>query len=553
MMEILKRRNTRTIILMLILAAVSLILYGRALGHQFLINWDDRQYVLDNVYIRGITLGNIKNAFTSFYIGNYAPLHLISYMFDYQVWGLKSSGFILTNILLHTLNGLLFYHLLSRLAGERVWTFPAVLIFLLHPVQVESVVWISQRKNLLAMLFFLAALIFYQIFRANSEKYPVRYYFLSLGAFLLAILAKSVVVILPLVLLLLDLNYLVKREWRRLIIDMIPFLIISVVFSLVAVQSQELQFQGGRTSWHGGSPYATFLTMLTVMVSYLRLLIWPSQLSAFYDVPISTSFDMHTVIPSLVCLLLLAAGVLIYKRKRELFFWYALFFIGLIPVSQVVPIVTLINDRYLYFPMLGAAPFLALIAFGDAEWSSFQFNKRTVAGLLVLTAFIGVWTFFSFQRVGVWENSATLWGDAAEKSPRIALVHDSYGEGLLEQGKLDDAIVQFKIALNLQGRWDNSKPDQGEMNSRANTHNNLGTAYGMKWMTDAAIEQFNAAISLNPGFAKAYYNLGNGLMQKGDYGEALRCFETAVRLEPANPVLVNQLMRTRELLMQKGG
>jgi hypothetical protein len=552
-MEILKRRKTRTIILVLILAAVSLTLYGRALGHQFLINWDDRQYVLDNVYIRGITLGNIKNAFTSFYIGNYAPLHLISYMFDYQVWGLKASGFIFTNIILHTLNGLLFYHLLRRLAGERVWTFPAALIFLLHPVQVESVVWVSQRKNLLAMLFFLAALIFYQIFRANSVKHPVRYYVLSLLSFLLAILTKSVVVILPLVLLLLDLLCQEKRDFKRIIVDKLPFIIIAVVFSLVAVQSQELQFQGGRTSWHGGSPYATFLTMLTVMVSYLRILIWPSQLSAFYDVPITTSFDTHTVFPSLLCLLLLVAGVLIYKRKRELFFWYALFFIGLIPVSQVVPIVTLMNDRYLYFPMLGAAPFFAILAFGDQEWSCLQFNTRTAAGLLVLTAFIGAWTFFSYRRVGVWENSETLWGDAAKKSPRIALVHDSYGEGLMEQGSLDEAIVQFKVALNQEGRLDNGKSDQGEMNSRANTHNNLGTAYGMKGMTDAAIAEFSEAIRLNPGFAKAYYNLGNGLMQKGDYNEALRCFETAARLEPANPVLVNQLMRTRELLGRPGG
>jgi hypothetical protein len=552
MMEILKRLKTRTIILILILAAVSVALYGRALGHQFLINWDDRQYVLDNIYIRGFTLENIKNAFTTFYIGNYAPLHLISYMFDYQVWGLKASGFIFTNILLHTLNTILFFYFLRKMAGEKVWTFPAALIFLLHPVQVESVVWVSQRKNLLAMLFFLAALIFYQIFRANSVKHPVRYYVLSLGAFLLAILTKSVVVILPLVLLLLDLLCKEKRDFKRIIVNKLPFIIIAVVFSLVAVQSQELQFQGGRTSWHGGSPFATFLTMLTVMVSYLRLLIWPSQLSAFYDVPISRSLDVHTVFPALACLLLLAAGALIYNRKRELFFWYALFFIGLIPVSQVVPIVTLMNDRYLYFPMIGAAPFFAILAFGDQEWGRFQLNTRTVTGLLVLTAFIGVWTFFSIHRVGVWENSVTLWGDAVKKVPRIALVHDSYGEGLLEQGKLDEAIVQFKISLNQQGRWDKSKSDQGEMNSRANTHNNLGTAYGMKGMTDAAIEQFNAAISLNPGFAKAYYNLGNGLMQKGRFSDALRCFETAVRLEPANSVLVNQLMRTRELLMQKG-
>jgi tetratricopeptide (TPR) repeat protein len=156
----------------------------------------------------------------------------------------------------------------------------------------------------------------------------------------------------------------------------------------------------------------------------------------------------------------------------------------------------------------------------------------------------------SFQRVGVWRDSATLWGDAVRKAPNLALTHDSYGEGLLQQGKIDEAVGQFMIALSLAKARDGIKEDAGERNARAETHNNLGTAYGMKGMIDAAIDQFSTAIRLNPGFAKAYYNLGNGLMQKGMFAEALQCFETSVRLEPANPALLAKLMMTRELISQ---
>jgi tetratricopeptide (TPR) repeat protein len=550
--DIADRHAVRSWLPLLVLALVSLAVFCRALGHDFLINWDDRQYVLDNAVIRGFSLDHLKTAFTTFYIGNYAPLHLISYMFDYQLWGLKASGFILTNILLHTMNGMLFYHLLRRIAGERVWIFAAALIFLLHPLQVESVAWVSQRKNLLARTIFLMAIYLYREYRGDEQKRPALFYLLSLAAFILALLAKSVVVILPLVLILFDICLLNRRDLKGLFMDKVPFIAISAIFCLVAVESQSMQFQGGRTSWHGGTPYATFLTMLPVLAYYLRMLAWPANLSAFYDIPIRMAVDGQVAMAALLSLILMVTGVLLYWRRRLLFFWYALFFIGLIPVSQIVPIVTLMNDRYLYFPMLGAASFMGMVAFGDKVWSELSTSPKFLALpviFLLLTLSLAV---ASFQRVGVWRDSATLWGDAVRKAPNLALTHDSYGEGLLQQGKIDEAVGQFMIALSLAKARDGMKEDAGERNARANTHNNLGTAYGMKGMTDAAIEQFTAAIRLNPGFAKAYYNLGNGLMNKGMFADALRCFETAVRLEPANPVLMTQLMKTRELLGQTG-
>lgn len=540
----------KTYLPLLVLALVSLGIFRQALGHDFLINWDDRQYVLDNTIIRGFSLDHLKSAFTTFYIGNYAPLHLVSYMLDYQIWGLKAYGFILTNILFHTLNVLLFYLLLRRIAGEKVWIFAAALIFLLHPLQVESVVWVSQRKNLLAMAFFLGGIFSYTVYterEGNRKKY---FYILGLVFFILALLAKSVVVILPLVLFLFDLCFLEKRGLKALVIDKIPFIAVAAVFSLVTIKSQSIQYQGGETSYHGGSLYATFLTMLPVIVHYLRLFVWPADLSAFYDIPIRTAVDSQVLIAALICVILVAIGVILYRRRRSLFFWYALFFIGLIPVSQIVPIVTLMNDRYLYFPMLGAAACIGMVAFGNLEWRDLSLSPKILAVPVIFLLVTVCLASVSFQRVGVWKDSATLWGDAVKKAPNLALTHDSYGEGLLQQGKIDDAAAQFMIALNLEANVKGRQLDAGELDARANTYNNLGTVYGLKGMTDAAIGQFRIAIRLNPGFAKAYYNLGNGLMHKGMYVEALQCFKTAVRLEPANPALLAKLMMTSDLLNQ---
>jgi hypothetical protein len=553
MLDILNNKKLKLYLPLLLLTISTFAVFWSALGHDFLINWDDRQYILENPAIRGLTFDHLKSVFTTFYIGNYAPLHLISYMLDYEIWGLRASGFIFTNILIHTFNGLLFFLLLKRLAGKKIWILPAALIFLLHPVQVESVVWASQRKTLLAMLFFLLGLYLYTQYKEKDHKYGIWFYLLSNAAFFLALLAKSVVVIFPLVLILFDLCYLEKRDLKALLVDKIPFIIVAAVFSFVAVKSQTSQFHGGETSYHGGSPYTTLLTMLPVLVDYLRMVIWPARLSAYYDVPVKSAIDLEVLSALFLCVILFIAGIILYRRRRDVFFWFALFFVALIPVSQIVPIVTLMNDRYLYFPMLGAAALLGVVFFGDVKGSGgLKSPKRIILSTLFLIMIVS-FTSVTLQRIGVWRNSATLWGDAVQKAPKLALTHDCFGEGLMQQGRIDEALSQFRIALSLEP--DRAAPHlkSEERLSIANTHNNLGTAYGIKGMTDAAIEQFTIAIQLNPDFANAYFNLGNGLMHKGLVAQALSSFEAAVRLEPDNPAFVANLRQTRGIFDSESG
>lgn len=535
-----------------VLAMASLALYCRALGHDFLINWDDRQYVLENPIINGFDLDRVKTAFTTFYLGNYAPLHLISYMLDYQVWGLRASGFILTNILLHTANGMLFYLLLRRLAGQKVWCFFAALLFVLHPVQVESVVWISQRKNVLAMFFFLLSFNAYALYREKEHQSGKWLYLFSLAAFFLSLLSKSVAVVLPPVLLLFDLCYEPRRDIKGLLLDKLPFIIIAGIFCGLAIQSQSFVAQGGgRTSYHGGSLYTTFLTMLPVLVSYLRMVAWPANLSAFYDPPIKSAIDMYVAGAGVVVALLVVSGIVLYRCRRAVFFWFALFFIALIPVSQIIPIVTLMNDRYLYFPMLGAAAFLCLMIFRDMTWSKVCATPLNLTVTACVLLAVAASAAAAGQRVAVWQDSYTLWKDTVPKTPQVAFVHDCFGEGLVQRGQLDEAIHEFGIALSLQPKTTIPNLSLGARIALANTYNNLGTALGMKGMTDQAIESFSAATRLNPGFANAYFNLGNALANKQRLDDALKNFETAVRLNPDNVAFQVNLKQTRELISSK--
>jgi len=397
-------------------------------------------------------------------------------------------------------------------------------------------------------VFSLAGLHFYASYRDEGRKNAGLHYAFSLFAFLLSLLSKSVTVIFPVVLMLYDLCIRGEKDVKRLLVDKIPFLAAGAAFGVLALESHSAQHLGGGTSYHGGSPYATFLSMLPVLIRYIGLVLWPGNLSAYYDLPVKTGWDREVAVAASLVVLLVLAGWILYRRRRDLFFWYALFFVGLLPVSQIVPIVTLMNDRYLYFPMLGASALLGFAFLRDAEWGELASSGRCLAAAALLLLVTGAFAATTLLRIGVWKDSRTLWADAVRKAPDVALTHDAYGEGLLERGEIEEAIRQFRMALSREPDFSGREIGEGVRAAFAGTHNNLGTAYGMKGMPDAAIGQFETAVRLNPRLAEAYFNLGNALMQKGDVESALRCFDTAFRLNPGNRQFEANLRGARELV-----
>jgi hypothetical protein len=418
------------ILLMLFLLIGVLVVYSTTFGHEFLINWDDEGYIVKNEAIKGFSTAHFKAAFSSYFIGNYAPMQIISYMLDYELWGMKAAGFIGTNLLLHAINGIMLYHLVVKLNGERLTAYCAAYIFLFHPVQVESVAWISQRKNLLAMFFFLAAILLYRKYREDDSKGA---YCCSVTAFTLALLSKAVVVVFPVVALLIDFCFTTKnsRHWLK---DKIPYLVASLLIGYLALLSHSpvANKLSGIRDYPGGNLLTTFYTMMPVLSGYLRDCFFPFTLSPYYMTPIKIVPDLTVILSAIFLLLLIMIGIVIFRKNRPLFFWYALFFVGLIPVSQIVPIITLKNDRYLYFPMLGFATFMAIAISTSIQ----KITKwRTIVSALIITGLLSL-PVLSFRQSQIWKDSFTLWSYALKQDPNnqvalrmLALYHTRQGNG----------------------------------------------------------------------------------------------------------------------------
>lgn len=399
-----------------LLILLSIIIYHGVLSQEFLTNWDDRQYVTGNPAVHGFTIDHIKTAFSTFYAGNFAPLQIISYMVDYEIWGMNPAGFKLTNLILHISCSVIFFLLLNKDFQMSRWgSFLAASIFLAHPVQVESVAWISQRKTTLSCLFMLLALSSFIRYRSRPVRKSAMMFSLSLVCYGLALLSKSVVVVFPLILIFYNFCISRPRTILKGIAEIIPFCILAVAMVQISFISQLPQYGGGLlTSYHGDSRFSTLITMLTVLPIYFKLLLAPLKLSIVYNPMVRTVVDLPVVLSGILALVLLGVGVFLLRRERKTAFWYFSFFIWLIPVSQIIPMTTLINDRYLYFPLLGGA---VLAALGAEKITQYVRPPMLRWVHMALALSVILLSLLAFQRTVVWKDAISLWKDASQKLP----------------------------------------------------------------------------------------------------------------------------------------
>lgn len=404
----------------LVLFVAALAVYSVTFGFELLATWDDKLYLIRNETIKAVTLAHIKEAFTNYYLGNYAPLHVLSYMLDHSLWGLHPAGYHAENVLLHGVNGVLVYQFLRRIDASRTYTAIAAWIFLFHPVQVETVAWVSQRKNLLAMFFFLLALLSYQAYR-QREKNRIHAYILALCWTTAAVLCKSVAVIIPVVVLLYDLTLSGEspRTLRSRLPDKIPFVLIATLTAVMAILSQSPEYGGGRRDYYGGSALATVYTMAPVLVSYLKDCFWPFDLIPFYYmIDVRMTPDISFISSVSILALVAGFGVWLHRHMKHLLFWYGLFFIALLPVMQIVPLITLKHDRYLYFPMLGFAVLTTGLVRHAGSKLPTPFRH---AAACLLAAVLIMLPFAAFQQTLHWRNDVTLWSRAVAVEPENRL------------------------------------------------------------------------------------------------------------------------------------
>lgn len=499
------KENALPLLMLLLLTAAT---YWEVTTHSILANWDDHIYITHNPAVRGFSLENLKTAFSNYYVGNYAPVQIISYMLDYALWGEKPLGWFLANISYHFISAVLLYFLLLRFGFWQWGAFFGAAVFLTHPLQVESVAWLSQRKNLLAMLFYLLSFHGYLSYLEHDGKQQRKwYYLLSLCAFVLALLAKSVAVIFPVMLIMYDglvpslrRNFLAQR-------DKIPFVAAAAIVAVIAMISQEGSQGGGRVEYPSNALITLPLTMLPVLVRYLNLLLWPlpSLQSVMYFPPLRGEPDPIVIMSLGIALALLALAVYLYRKYRPCLFWYGLFFIGLLPVSQIVPLVTMMNDRYMYFPMLGVAGLIACLTTFLHERAQLRLWGKAL--LVVATGSVMVLSALSYQRGKVWKNSITLFSDAVAKYPNQMTTWARLAEGYVAAGDLAIAQHYYEKAVQF-----------GALDSDA--RHNLAKIYLLGGEYDKAYQQIWSLLQGGNNGTVSQLLLGEYNYRIGSYSEA---------------------------------
>jgi len=518
----------------------TLAVYWQVQDHEF-INYDDNKYITENGHVQaGLTGESIVWAFTTPYAANWHPMTWLSHMLDYELYGDRPKGHLLTNVLLHITNALLLFMVLFRLTGA-IWqsAFVAVL-FALHPLNVGSVAWAAERKNILSTLFWLLTIWVYisYINKPSIKKYGWVALFLALG-----LMSKPMLVTLPFVLLLLD--YWPLRRWNikntndsieqttnpvplsRLILEKIPLLLL-VVGSIITTLI--VQKMGGAVQSFDVYPLKErFINALVSYVSYLQKMVWPSNLSVFYPHPEGALSVWKGVLCGIV---LVGITVFAVKSIRKVpyfavgWFWY----LGtLVPVIGIVQVgVQAMADRYTYVPLIGIFIILAWGISGLLEkWDQRKKALPIAAGVVILFLMVATWV-----QVGHWKNSTTLFKHAISVTenqyPSFAVAYDNLGYALAKKGDISTAITHYKTAIKINPNY-------------ANTYNNLGVILAQQGSLKEAITYFKTAIKINPNFAKAYNNLGHALGKKGDIDAAITHYKTAVKINPSFAIAYDNL------------
>jgi len=540
-----------TIVVYLFLVAISLAVFGQTIRYDF-VNFDDDLYVYNAPAIQaGLTVKGLALAFTSPHARNWHPLTTISHMLDCQLYGLKAGGHHATNVVLHTIAVLLLFRVLRQMTGA-VWKSATVAaLFAVHPLHVESVAWVSERKDLLSAVFFLLMLDAY--FRYTRAPSMTRYLLVAV-LFAAGLMSKPMLVTAPVILLLLDYWPLRRfkqyssttgkvlnsgkqlRTRQQLFLEKIPLLLLSAGSCFVTFVLQKHAT--------GAIPPLPFLwrvqNALVSYVIYLWETLWPTHLAVFYPHPNNT-LPIWAVVLAVALLLAITVSAIVFRNKRPYvftgWFWYlAMLFpvIGLVQVGEQGH-----ADRYTYLPHIGL--FLLAVWLAGDVIASHQFRSRLAVGTSIVI--IAALARTAFIQSSYWRNSETLWTRALAVTSDNDVAHNNLGYLCADRDELDKAISHFETALRIRS----SKPDPHYSVGSAFVQMNLADALGRKGQPGEAMVHYEEAIKLQPNYADAYYNRGNILFAEGRIDEAMADWEKTLQIQPndadAHTCLGNALLR----------
>ena len=488
--------------------------------------FDDGTYVDQNTHVRaGLTEKSILWALKTTDGGNWHPVTWLSLLLDHGLYGLNAGGYHWTNVLLHIANSILLFLLMNSMTGALYRSGFVAALFALHPLHIESVAWISERKDVLSTFFWMLTLWFYGHY---VKKPHVARYCLVLCAFIFGLMSKPMLVTLPFVLLLFDywpLNRTDLSSYKNvafLIIEKIPMIALSIIISIVAYHAQH---EVGAVATTEAYPLGLRLLNATVSYAeYIKKMVWPQGLAVFY--PYFNILPLGKVCLSVLLLTAISFIAAIRGKSHPYLAVGWLWYLGtLIPVLGIVQVGSqAMADRYTYVPLIGL---FIIIAWGIPELlERWQYKKIWLtAGAVTIIAILIVCSRIQAQ---VWENGLTLFSHAVAVTQKNYLAQGNLGVALAEQDDYEGAIFHYREALKI-------KPDY------AVAHNNLGCALVKLGRQDEAIKHFHAALTSNPDYVSAQRNLADEYAKRGDYQKAIPLYLTALQAEPDNAELCNNL------------
>jgi len=535
-----------------LLCCAAIFVYWPLKNNDF-INLDDNLYVTENAMVkRGLTIDGIQWAFRFNDKGYWQPLTWVAHMVDCELFGLSPAGHHFANLIIHLVNTLLLFWILHRTTKCLYRSAFVAALFALHPLNVESVAWLAERKNLLSTFFWLLTILLYTRY---VRRQNFRNYLGVLVVFMLGLMTKPMAVTLPFLMLLLDLwplgriqlkiwkpaagklddqsvvSGLHEVNWPGILLEKIPLFmvaVLSILISVLSLQHMQIMISGSAVPLK-----LRLANALVSYISYLNKLFWPHDLAIFYPFP--RLFLPWQILGALACLTGICLLSIVTIRRRPYFFAGWFWYLGtLLPVIGLVQtgIWPALADRWAYFPAIGL---FIILVWGTADLSRRfpVFKSGLVAvGVIVLLAF-AIQTRIQLR---FWEDSVTLFQHTLQATGDNEIAYHSLGDELVKEGKLAAGIDYYRSALRLKPGF-------------ARVHNNLGAALARSGDTDKALAHFQIALKIKPQYAEAHNNLGVALRGQGQLGSAAGHFMEALRLDPSYAEAYNNL---GILLMQQG-
>jgi len=497
-------------------------------------NWDDNVYVPENGLIKSVSFNNIKKMFdTDNHVSlNYHPITILSLAIDYKISGFSAKAFHFTNLLFHLFNTALVFLFVFLLSEKKIVVAAIVaVLFGIHPMHVESVAWIAERKDVLYVFFFMLSLIVYLKYIQQQGTQKIMWYVLLLVLFLLSVLSKAMAIVLPFILFLVD-YYKGRKLDKMLVLEKLPFLALSVFFGLLAVK---IQSNGAIAHFAVFSLFQRICFASYGIVNYLYKLFVPLNLSCFYPYPALVDNHMPYIFYVAPVMVIALLGVTIFMAKKNKVLFFGIFFF-VITVAMVLQFISvgkaIVAERYTYLSYTGI---FFIIAMGY-DWlqqnTNARFDVYKKAAPVVLGALLVFFFYQTYQRSKVWVNSDVLWTDAITKDPQNETAYTNRGSYLINKKSFDvdkknaeppeyeRALSDFNVSINMSPY-------------NAKVFTNRANIYGTKNQFDLALKDYSKAIELDSTDVEVYANRGVTYSIMQQYDKAIIDYNKAIAMKPS--------------------